>query len=611
MVVGQPPRRRGKEKAPFESTAPPRRPGKQDLRSRLALQRRSLFSVTNAPKLVLIAALLLLLVAQLCGSWWAGRGAGHNPFERPSSVAFPEQVERLRGWVSERGGLVSSKVGVDQSALQAGFAAAGGDRGLVAAEPIDKGERLLYIPEAAMVSQSMVKGDPLVAEVREVLESRREKCASCSWKDGCMRQCRLLASESTAEAIVQIELAVWIAKELQNSSSAWQPWLDMLPSRFASFPLALPEPVLKVAFPGTELLSEVVEHQASWRTLHEALTNSSVRYRAHVGSYEVLRSARLTVLSRVHGLKHAGSYGGDAVVPFADLLNHDPEAPTWWGPSKEGGFELRATAPIPAGAAITCSYGAERSSKEFLIHYGFAPETVPGHSVTLQLSVERREELAGAKREALMGMDLYRTFRFGASEGFATSAAPLRPCGWMNMPEKERDAVVFGELLTFLRVLALRESDVKQHAGLEAALLRQDEAALERLREGGGVLDSGLEERAAARLEAACDAYLAELGGAGSQADAVSALRQAATESGEAQALDVPHLAAGAASYFSVERRLYTRLRDLASSVQGGLRAGSWPPKDGAGTGYEALWAGNFASGLRVAAGSPTEPGPA
>ncbi|CAK0874661.1 unnamed protein product, partial [Prorocentrum cordatum] len=451
----------------------------------------------------------------------------------------------------------------------------------------------------------------------------RENCSSCTVRDpSCMRECRLLSSENNEEALGQIQLAVWLAKEKNVAESDWRPWLDLLPSGFGFSPAALREPLLRAAFGGTSVLAEASELQEAWRAAHEVLLRHSPLYARHVGGFETFRTARITVLSRVHGLPGTG----DVIVPFVDLLNHDAEAPTWWGPSAKGGFELRASAPLAAGGAVTCSYGSERSSRELLLHYGFAPVSNPWHSVELDLSPDRADPLYAAKRQGLIDLDLYRGFSFSERLGFAKSRPVRAPEGWDQLPVAEQDARMFQEVLVSLRVGALSAEDLEASADHRAALFEQDEGAQERLRARAGALGLSLEGRAARRLLEAVDAQLAPRGGAAGR-DAQEVLRglRAALAGAppgaepEPTDSDLQQVAASAAALAATEARLLTSLRSAAEAVARLVEVGAWPegagglaeagaaaagaPGAGETARYVLLWARSFAEG-RASAGA-------
>lgn len=524
----------------------------------------------------------------------------------PPAEPFPVRVATLQSWLVGRGGAVNPKVQAVEHAL-GDDAAEGTGRGLVAAQAIEAGERLVSVPQSELVQLANAAQDPLGQEVMSILVAERERCTSCSLADKeCRRVCKIL-SEASSEAIEQIALSVWLVKEQRNASSHWRPWLDLLPTDWGSSVFILPDAQLKEALGGTDALEEARDRRASWRTAYEVLTRESANFREHVGSYEAMLAARLVVLSRVHGMELAG--GKDGLVPFADLLNHDAAAPTRWGVDQEGGFYLEATGRIEPGAQITVSYGDDRSNVELLLHYGFVLPGNPAHAVTLALGLDggRRDPMHGVRRNALLNMDAYRTYKFGALRGFAASGAPLvseeQPSRrWGALSAEEQDTLILGEVLLYLRVAALDVDEVGAEGPegvLQRALFEEQPDALAALRSFRSVRGPELESRAAARLQRTCDEALK---GLGPERDA-AALQQALEAMDDAQlckddadapacvgsdedlgAADLQHVASSAVTMITDERRLYTVIRAVAVAVQELAKAGAWP--DGA-SGYE------------------------
>jgi len=535
---------------------------------------------------------------------------GSDRDEEPDEQSFPAHIEKLKAWLTEQGGRVSPNVVAVECAFGTNCEVARNDRGLVAGVTIQESEVLVYVSANATIHRSKIAHDPAVLEVRKLLIARREKCTSCKVLDtACRVDCDVL-SETTEAALWQVEMAVWLGKEQQDPHSHWRAWLDLLPSDFSSMPLALNNRLLRIAFAGTELLDEAIKVQAAWHAVHNALTKISVTYRGIFPSWASFLKARLLVLSRVHGLSSDGVGAEDTFVPFADLLNHDANAPTWWGPAAGGGFLLKATAPITEGTPITCSYGAERSSQELLLHYGFAPAKNPSHHVALMLAVDRMDPLYAAKREALLEMNLYRGFKFGGRHGFASSGRTLTQVDWDSLSTADGDKLMFGEVLTFLRVAALELHDLKEHSEVNSALLQMDSDAVHKMRQRGAVIDKKLEQRAAAVLEGTCNEYLDSRGGdRGRTAEDILADLRA--EPPDENGPDLPAVAAGAANLLLAERELYLQLRGVARAVQSLIQGNEWPEVTKpmseldtmigvpGGAKYVTMWAQSFSAGLQ------------
>eukprot|EP00928_Gymnodinium_smaydae_P081193 TRINITY_DN64752_c0_g1_i1.p1 TRINITY_DN64752_c0_g1~~TRINITY_DN64752_c0_g1_i1.p1 ORF type:complete len:576 (+),score=70.36 TRINITY_DN64752_c0_g1_i1:36-1730(+) len=523
---------------------------------------------------------------------------------------FASRVARLETWLRARGGHVSPKVAAVESALGKGMEAAGGSRGLVAKGHIEAGEVLIHVPREAMLQHDSIQGSSLVAQVHGALLAWQQKCASCKMTEvTCRRSCMHVGTETQESAMRQIESAIWLAAERQKSSSAWRPWLDLLPSDFSSTPLALPEALLRAAYGGTELFERASTMRSMWRTTHDELAIASAEYRDVIGDYESFVSARLLVLSREHGFGGDDVLSASAMVPFADLLNHDVNTHTSWGSSSSNGFTLQAVKPIFPQDPITCKYGTNRPHVEMIIAYGFLPSNEPSEqSVELALGLDDQssDALYGMKRQLLVSMDLYRGYRFGSTKGFAASGPPLRPGlhSWSSLRVDEQERIVFAEILMFLRTAAIAEADLQVDDDAHAAFYDLDETAVERLRARGVRLSQDLEKRAAQLMTSACEEQIGQMAGGLKELDEIErALRGALpSHNSENHSIDLLSVASTASAYLTEERAPYADIQCSVQMVHASIDADVWPDLDTvaaqmncspAGRRIAGLWASN------------------
>lgn len=98
-----------------------------------------------------------------------------------------------------------------------------------------------------------------------------------------------------------------------------------------------------------------------------------------------------------------GAEATSAVVPFIDLLNHEPNAPNAYMsfPPGAGTVEVRSLHPVASGEEIRISY-AGRKNRHWLLHFGFVPDANPEEEVAIPLEVETSR----ACRECLLSFDL-------------------------------------------------------------------------------------------------------------------------------------------------------------------------------------------------------------
>ena len=85
--------------------------------------------------------------------------------------------------------------------------------------------------------------------------------------------------------------------------------------------------------------------------------------------------ARLIVSSRNFGILVNGKKV-NALVPYADMLNHDFNPNTRWSFNNTSNcFEMISTSDIKKDDILTDTYGKSKSAETFLLYYGFYPES--------------------------------------------------------------------------------------------------------------------------------------------------------------------------------------------------------------------------------------------
>jgi hypothetical protein len=242
-------------------------------------------------------------------------------------------------------------------------------RGIVAAAPIAAGEAVLRVPRALVITADLVRGTPIGRVVAGI-----------------------------PDHTPALLLAAWLLVQRAAVASPQRAYLASLPEAFptdALFFSAAEEALLE----GSYILPQLRARRAALHREHAAL-RARVPAFAGLGFGEFFW-ARFSVTTRVFGLTIDGR-PTTALVPFADMLNHHRPAPTRWTWDAEAdGFVLLATAPIPAGAPVSTSYGA-KSNGRLLVSYGFAVPDNDADEALVALAIP--PGAAGfARKSALLG----------------------------------------------------------------------------------------------------------------------------------------------------------------------------------------------------------------
>jgi histone-lysine N-methyltransferase SETD3 len=102
-------------------------------------------------------------------------------------------------------------------------------------------------------------------------------------------------------------------------------------------------------------------------------------------SFDKFCKARCIISSRVFGIT-IHNIKTDALVPFADLLNHRrPRQTQWFYNDEKDAFIVQAIENIDKGREIFDSYG-KKSNARFLLNYGFSIENNETSEYTLTIS---------------------------------------------------------------------------------------------------------------------------------------------------------------------------------------------------------------------------------
>ncbi|CAH8356382.1 unnamed protein product [Eruca vesicaria subsp. sativa] len=297
-----------------------------------------------------------------------------------------ENATSLQKWLSDSG-LPPQKMAIDKVDI--------GERGLVASQNLRKGEKLLFVPPSLVISADSVWTNGEAGEVMKRYDVP-------DWP--------LLATYLISEASLQ-------------KGSRWFNYISALPR----------QPYSLLYWTRTELDMYLEASQIRERAI-ERITNV-------VGTYEDLRSRIFSkhpnlfpkevfndetfkwsfgiLFSRLVRLPSMD--GRFALVPWADMLNHNCEVETYLDYDKSSkGVVFTADRPYQPGEQVFISYG-NKSNGELLLSYGFVPRegTNPSDSVELALSLRKNDKCYNEKLNALK------------KHGLSTPQCfPVRITGW-------------------------------------------------------------------------------------------------------------------------------------------------------------------------------------
>ncbi|CAH2054592.1 unnamed protein product [Thlaspi arvense] len=262
-----------------------------------------------------------------------------------------ENATSLQKWLSDSG-LPPQKMAIDRVDI--------GERGLVASQNLRKGEKLLFVPPSLVISADSVWTNPEAGEVMKRYDVP-------DWP--------LLATYLISEA------------SLQNSSRWTRAELDMY-------------------LEASQIRERAIERITNVVGTYEDLSSRIFSKHPHLFPKEVFNGETFKwsfgiLFSRLVRLPSMD--GRFALVPWADMLNHNCEVETYLDYDKSSkGVVFTADRPYQPGEQVFISYG-NKSNGELLLSYGFVPRegTNPSDSVELAMSLRKNDECYKEKLDAL------------------------------------------------------------------------------------------------------------------------------------------------------------------------------------------------------------------
>ncbi|KAL8150958.1 hypothetical protein V2J09_020766 [Rumex salicifolius] len=297
-----------------------------------------------------------------------------------------ENAESLQRWLSASG-LPEQKMAIDRVEV--------GERGLVALKNIRKGEKLLFVPPPLFITPDSEWSCP---EAGEVLK----RYSVPDWP--------LLATYLISEASLM-------------SSSRWSNYISALPRQPYSL-LYWTRAELDRYLEASQIRERAIERSndvlGTYNDLNLRIFSKYPNlFPEEIFNAETFRWSFGILFSRLVRLPSLD--GRVALVPWADMLNHNSEVDTFLDYDKSSkGVVFTTDRAYEPGEQVYISYG-RKSNGELLLSYGFVPKegTNPSDSVELPLSLKRSDKCYSEKLKALQKYGLSGTQRF-----------PIRITGW-------------------------------------------------------------------------------------------------------------------------------------------------------------------------------------
>lgn len=238
-------------------------------------------------------------------------------------------------------------------------------------------------------------------------------------------------------------LTAYLLDEMEKGeNSKWKFYFDMLPDNYDSFPIFYTEKEEKL-LKGTVFLQRIIQKKKEMNQDYIILCSvikDFIRF-----SYVNFCKARMIVSSRMFGVK-INNKKTDALVPYADMLNHKkPRQTNWNYEDIHQAFIVQALENIPAGCEVFDSYGKKCNSR-FLLNYGFTIENNDTNEIRIEvILVDDGSELFKQKN-AILKSNTSRKFNL----------------------KRDLEDTQTGLLFSFLRFIVLNENELNDFKNYKA-----------------------------------------------------------------------------------------------------------------------------------------------
>jgi hypothetical protein len=174
--------------------------------------------------------------------------------------------------------------------------------------------------------------------------------------------------ERNLSAAKHCYLVAFVLCDRRNLASFYVPYYRMLPESYPSMPIFWSAEEL-AWLEGSFLLTQVADRKANIAADYEAICRAAPEMASF--SLDEFSWGRMMVASRNFGIVVDGCRT-DALVPYADMLNHlRPRQTRWAYDNRKRQFVITSLQGLHAGQQVFDSYGKKCNSR-FLLNYGFA-----------------------------------------------------------------------------------------------------------------------------------------------------------------------------------------------------------------------------------------------
>ena len=216
-------------------------------------------------------------------------------------------------------------------------------RGVISNNKILKYETIMLIPKDCLITLELVLNTSYGKQIHEIMNHELNSPKHC------LLSCFILFEEN---------------------NPLYKYYFELLPKNYDNFPIFYTQKELEYLY-GSPFLNLVINKKIDMQMDYNKLCEKVENFKKF--SFEKFCKARCVISSRVFGIT-IQDIKTDALVPFADLLNHRrPRQTQWFYDDERNAFIVQAIENIEPNMEIFDSYG-KKSNARFLLNYGFSIE---------------------------------------------------------------------------------------------------------------------------------------------------------------------------------------------------------------------------------------------
>eukprot|EP00474_Spongospora_subterranea_P009110 CRZ09568.1 hypothetical protein [Spongospora subterranea] len=235
-----------------------------------------------------------------------------------------------------------------------------------------------------------------------------------------------------------------------SDPSFWAPYLNVLPEKFENIPLNFSREELAY-LKGSMVIDKIDSRVETLKSEYQRLIENVPEFKQF--TYDDFAWARSIVITRIFGICVDGRKT-EALVPFADFLNHRrPRETVWVYEPLTSAFTITAIGCINAGAQISDSYGRKCNSR-FFTNYGFSLAENDDNEALIRIPVNQ-EDPALDRKAILLGDE---EFEFERS---------------FSVPANVNCGAAFDEMMSYLRLSSASNSELDTFYGLSVPNLKR------------------------------------------------------------------------------------------------------------------------------------------